>query len=65
MRTVFVQELLRKNIYTFRGFLIPSCAHDDYALEQTVKAFAAAADATVEADHSNSFAKCIEIPIVR
>src|SRR5262249_54470295 len=40
MRTLVQQELLKRGVLTYMGFMLPSYAHDDQALEETLEAFA-------------------------
>jgi glutamate-1-semialdehyde aminotransferase len=62
MRTLVQQELLRAGVITYRGFMLPSLAHDEQALEQTLAAFERALGLLARAAREDSFARHLEIP---
>jgi glutamate-1-semialdehyde 2,1-aminomutase len=64
MRTLLQQELLKRGVLSFRGFLLPSTAHGDAELEQTTDAFEAALRRVAEVGGRNCFEEELEIPPV-
>jgi glutamate-1-semialdehyde aminotransferase len=62
MRTLVQQELLKKGVLTYRGFMLPSYAHDDEALAQTLQAFEHALGMLAHAARQDDFARHLEIP---
>jgi glutamate-1-semialdehyde aminotransferase len=62
MRTLVQQELLKRGVLTFMGFMLPSYAHDAQALAETLEAFAHALRVVAEAAADDSFAARLEIP---
>jgi len=64
MRTLVQQELLRQGVLTYLGFMLPSYAHDDETLAQTLKAFDHALHELAEALRRDDFAPRLEIPVV-
>ncbi len=63
-RTLLIQELMKNGVLTFRGFMLPSLAHGDAELVQTLEAFRTSLQAVQEADNDGSFAHRLEIPLV-
>lgn len=64
MRTLVLQELVKKGVLTYKGFMLPSYAHDDRALAQTLRAFEHALGVLVAAVRQDAFARYLEIPAV-
>jgi glutamate-1-semialdehyde 2,1-aminomutase len=62
MRTLVQQELLHRGVLTLMGFMLPSFAHDESALTETLDAFAHALRTLVEVSADDSFARRLEIP---
>ena len=62
MRTLVQQELLKKGVITYRGFMLPSFAHDDQAFDETIVAFQHALGVLALAASENGYAKYLEIP---
>jgi glutamate-1-semialdehyde aminotransferase/predicted aldo/keto reductase-like oxidoreductase len=62
MRTLLQQELVRAGVLTYKGFMLPSLAHDDRALEQTLHAFEGALGLLARAMREDSFVRYLEIP---
>lgn len=60
-RTLLQQELMKRGVMTFRGYMLPSMAHGDEELDLTVKAYRGALEAIREAEANNSFASALEI----
>ena len=64
MRTLVQQELLQQGVLTYLGFMLPSYAHDDEALAQTLRAFDHALNVLADALRQDDFARRLEIPMV-
>ena len=65
MRTLLHQELLSRGILTFRGFMLPSLAHGEAELAQTLEAFRGALTRVREVSQANDFERHLEIaPVV-
>ncbi|MEH6647553.1 aminotransferase class III-fold pyridoxal phosphate-dependent enzyme [Sulfitobacter sp.] len=60
-RTLLQQELMKRGVMTFRGYMLPSIAHGDEELDLTVKAYHGALEAIQEAEVNNTFASALEI----
>lgn len=63
-RTLLMQELLKQRIITVTGMMLPSYAHDDDALQQTIAAFAKALEVVAHADRHDTLDRAIEIPLL-
>lgn len=64
LRTLLQQELARRGVLTFKGFMLPSWAHDDAALEITLRAFDAALGVLADSLIDGSLLRRLEIPDV-
>ena len=64
MRTLMQQELTRQGVLTFKGFMLPSLAHDDTALAKTLQAFDAALGVLTDSLADDSLLRRVEIPDV-
>ena len=62
MRTLVQQELVKQGLITYMGVMLPSMAHNDQSLEETVIKFKHALEVVAMAHKHNSFAKYLEIP---
>ncbi|MCF8143844.1 MAG: aminotransferase class III-fold pyridoxal phosphate-dependent enzyme [Deltaproteobacteria bacterium] len=62
MRTLLQQELLKQGLVTYMGVMLPSMAHDDQSLDETVTKFKHALEVLAIAHRHNAFAKYLEIP---
>jgi glutamate-1-semialdehyde aminotransferase len=62
MRTLVQQELIRKGVITYRGFMLPSLAHDEQAFRETIDAFQHAFSVLTQAARQDAYAKYLEIP---
>lgn len=62
MRTLVHQELVKRRVLTYRGFMLPSLAHDDEAFRETMDAFQHALEVLARAVREDAFAKYLEIP---
>jgi hypothetical protein len=56
------QELLRAGVLTYKGFMLPSLAHDDDALEQTLQAYNGALRPLARAIREDRFVRYLEVP---
>lgn len=65
MRTLLQQELLKRRVLTYRGFLLPSLAHDREAMQQTCEAYEHGIATVKQALTRNTFAPYLEIPPVQ
>jgi glutamate-1-semialdehyde 2,1-aminomutase len=64
-RTLLQQELLKRGILTFVGFMLPSLAHGEKEIEKTVSAFEEALRIVARAAVEDSFAALLEIPLIQ
>ena len=64
LRTLLLQQLLKNGILPFRNCFIPSTAHTESDLQQTIDAFDAALRRVREIAATNSFESALEIPPV-
>jgi glutamate-1-semialdehyde 2,1-aminomutase len=64
MRTLLQQFLLQEGILTFRGFMLPSLAHGDKELDETLVAFRRALARVQHVAAAGSFVSELEIPLV-
>jgi glutamate-1-semialdehyde 2,1-aminomutase len=62
MRTLVQQELVKKGVITYRGFMLPSLAHDDQAFKETIDAFQHAFIVLAQAAREDAYTKYLEIP---
>ena len=60
-RTLLQQELMKRGVMTFRGYMLPSIAHADQELDVTVKAYQGALEVIRKAEVDNNFAAVLEI----
>jgi glutamate-1-semialdehyde aminotransferase len=63
-RTLLMQELLKERIITLSGMMLPSYAHDDEALQRTIRAFARALEIVAHADRRDDLHRHVEIPLL-
>ena len=61
-RTLLTQEILRRGLLNFRGFLIPSLAHDQHDLDRSLQIFGEALEVVGKALRNDAFVERIEIP---
>lgn len=64
LRTLLQQELLHRSVLTFRGFMLPSLAHGEAELEQTLAAFRQALTRVQEVADQDRFATELELPLI-
>jgi glutamate-1-semialdehyde 2,1-aminomutase len=65
LRTLAHQELVKAGVLTYRGFLLPSLAHDDSALQETLKAFDRALEVVARASNGpHALARYLDIPLL-
>jgi len=62
MRTLLQQELLKHGVLAFRGFMLPSTAHGEQELHETLAAFEAAFRRVQEVSAGDCFERHLEIP---
>lgn len=62
LRTLIQQELLRHGVITFKGFMLPCLAHDEKALRDTLRAFAAALPTVTRAWREDRMLPLLELP---
>lgn len=62
MRTLVQQELVRRGVITYKGFMLPSLAHDEQAFQETVAAFEHALTVLARAAREDAYARYLEIP---
>ena len=63
MRTLLQQELLQRGILTYKGFMLPSIAHGEMEMEQTISAFRGALKRVQEVSSERAFARNLDIPL--
>lgn len=61
MRTLLHQALLARGVLTFRGFMLPSLAHEEAELAQTLEAFGDALKHVGEVAEAGDFERHLEI----
>jgi glutamate-1-semialdehyde aminotransferase/tetratricopeptide (TPR) repeat protein len=64
LRTLLQQELLQRRVLTFRGFMLPSLAHGEQELEETLRSFRTALTRVQQVATEESFVSSLEIPLV-
>jgi glutamate-1-semialdehyde aminotransferase len=64
LRTLLLQELLKRGVLPFRNCFLPSTAHGDSELQQTIDAFEGALRRVRDVSARNSFERELEIPPV-
>jgi glutamate-1-semialdehyde aminotransferase len=64
LRTLLLQELLKRGLLPFRGCFIPSTAHTETDLQQTIDAFEGALGRVRDVASIDSFDSVLEIPPV-
>lgn len=63
-RTLLQQELLQRGILTFQGYMLPSTAHGEKEMEQTISAFRTALQRVQEVSSEQTFARYLDIPLI-
>jgi glutamate-1-semialdehyde 2,1-aminomutase len=63
-RTLYFQELLKRGIMTYNGFMLPSYAHDDQVLNQLLEFAGQAFECVAQAERSGTLERVIEIPLL-
>jgi glutamate-1-semialdehyde aminotransferase/predicted aldo/keto reductase-like oxidoreductase len=63
-RTLLQQELLQRGILTFQGYMLPSTAHGEMELEQTISAFRGALKHVQEVSSEQAFVRYLDIPLI-
>ena len=62
-RTLLQQELLQRGILTFQGYMLPSTAHGEIEMEQTISAFRGALKRVQEVSSEQAFVRYLDIPL--
>jgi len=63
-RTLLQQELLQRGIITYQGYMLPSTAHGDPEMEQTIAAFRGALQRVEEVASEQAFVRYLDIPLI-
>jgi glutamate-1-semialdehyde aminotransferase/predicted aldo/keto reductase-like oxidoreductase len=63
-RTLLMQELLKERVITVNGMMLPSYAHDDQALRQTLAAFGTALEVVAHADRRDELHRRVELALL-
>jgi len=63
-RTFLQQELLQRGILTFQGYMLPSIAHGEKEMKETISAFRAALQRVQEVSSEQAFARYLDIPLI-
>jgi glutamate-1-semialdehyde 2,1-aminomutase len=63
LRTLYLQELLKHGLITYHGLMLPSYAHHEDAMQQTLDGVAAALDCVKRADAAGKLHEMIEMPL--
>ena len=63
-RTLYIQELLKQGITTYNGIMLPSYAHDDQTMDNTIEAMGETLERVAHAERQNDFERYLEIPII-
>jgi len=63
-RTLLQQELLQRGILTYQGYMLPSTAHGEKEMEQTICAFEGALGKVQEISSEQAFVRYLDIPLL-
>jgi hypothetical protein len=63
-RTLYMQELLKRGVITVTGMMLPSYAHDDDVMQETLRAIESAMQVVAAAGRSRDYHRFIEIPLL-
>ncbi len=63
-RTLYVQELLKQGITTYNGIMLPSYAHDEAVMGETLEAMGETLERLAHAERQNNFERYLEIPLL-
>ena len=64
-RTLLQQELLQRGILTFQGYMLPCLAHGEEEMEKTLAAFRASLKRVKEVSSEETYARYLDIPLLR
>jgi len=64
VRTFFQQQLLQRGLVSFRGFLMPTAAHSQQDLTETLSIFDESLKALREAELAQTLVKQLELPLI-
>lgn len=62
IHTLFYQQLLKNNLLTFNGIMLPSYAHRDRELRETLRAFRQSLTVVKQAIDTETIVPLLEIP---
>lgn len=65
LRTLYLQELLRRGVITYSGVMLPSYAHDDQALDHTLAAISSAIGVVQRSESRGNLHRDLEMPLYR
>lgn len=63
-RTLLMQELLKERVITVTGMMLPSYAHNDHTLRQTIDAFGKALEVVAQADRRDELHRSVELTLL-
>jgi glutamate-1-semialdehyde aminotransferase len=63
-RTLFMQELLKGGVITVTGVMLPSYAHDEHVLRQTLEVIGAALEVVAVGERTGDYHRYIDIPLL-
>jgi glutamate-1-semialdehyde aminotransferase len=63
-RTLYFQELLKRGIMTYNGFMLPCYAHDERALGEALQSAGEAFECVAQATRNGTLERIIEIPLL-
>jgi len=63
-RTLYIQELLKQGITTYNGIMLPSYAHDEAVMGETLEAMGETLERLAHAERQNNFEQYLEIPLL-
>ena len=64
VRTFLQQQLLQRGVVSFRGFLMPTAAHSEEDLNETVCIFDESLKALRQAELAHTLVKQLELPLI-
>ena len=62
LRALYIQELLKEGIITYNGVMLPSYAHDEKALQETLAAMASALERVCRSDRDGALHRDLDFP---
>jgi hypothetical protein len=64
VRTFLQQQLLQRGLITFRGFMMPTAAHSEDDLAETLRIFDESLRALRQAELEHTLVKQLELPLI-